>query len=102
MSRSNLSRDTIEAVLQVALALEADHLFGDLTLVEHQERRNSSNAVLSGELLLFVNVDLRDLHSAIIFLGQLIKDRPDHFAGPAPFGPKIHQNWHVGAEDFGA
>src|ERR1044071_3918482 len=74
-------RDAVEAVLQVALALEADNLLGDFALVEHQQRRDRSNAVLRGKLLLLVDIDLGDLHPAIVFLRQLIENRRDHFAG---------------------
>src|SRR5690606_3835985 len=41
-------------------------------------------------LLVRIDVQLRDRHTALVFLGELLDDRRDHAARPAPCGPEVH------------
>src|SRR5689334_19691979 len=91
-SNGHLSRHTIETGFKVAFALEADNLLGHLALAENQQCRNRADAVLRGEVLVIVNVHLADPYLAIVLVGQFVKNRRDHFAGTAPFGPEINED----------
>src|SRR5579859_7164363 len=51
-----LSGNPIETGFEVALAPQADQLFGDLALFEQQQRGNRANTVLSREFLVLVDV----------------------------------------------
>ena len=86
--------------LEVALAARADNLLGDLALVEQQQRGDGADAVLRGERLLLVNVDLADFHLAVVFVGELVEQRRDHFARTAPFGPEIHEHGRWRLQDL--
>jgi hypothetical protein len=43
---------------------------------------------------MFVNIHFADFHLAIVFVGQFVKERRDHFARAAPFGPEINEHGH--------
>ena len=87
-----LSSDLIEAVFQIALALEANDLLGNLPVLKQQQGWDGANAILGGQALFVIDIDLADFDPPIVFVSQLIEDRRDHLAGAAPFGPKIDQN----------
>ncbi len=52
---------SIDAGFEVALAAHSNDLLCHFTILEQQQRGDRTNAVLSGQLLLFVDVDLSDL-----------------------------------------
>ncbi len=74
-------------------------MVGDLPLLEQQQGGDGADAELGGQVLMFVNVDFADADAAIVLLGELVQNRSQHFAGPAPFGPEIHQN-RLGRLDY--
>ena len=74
----------------------ADDLFADRAALEEKKGGDVINAVLLGQLLLLVNVDLDDLDLVGQFLGHFIQQRGDHLAGAAPFGPEIDDDQLVG------
>ncbi len=74
-ARARSGGDLVEAGLQVALAAEADDLFGHLAVLEKQQRGDGADAVFGGEGLVVVNVDLADVDAAGIFLREFIEDR---------------------------
>jgi hypothetical protein len=90
--RQRSGRDAVKAGLEIALAARANDLVGDLAFIEQQQGGNGANAVLGGERLVFVNVHFADFHLAIVFVGQLVEERRDHFARAAPLGPEIHEH----------
>src|ERR1051326_4298616 len=53
-----LRRYFIEAILQISLALEADNLLGDLSILEEQQCGNCAHSVLRSQPLFIVDVDL--------------------------------------------
>ena len=55
---------------------------------------------LNRELLVLVNIDLTHLGFAVVFIGQLVDHRADHFAGAAPFSPKIDEDGSSGLDDL--
>src|SRR3954469_8487529 len=86
------NRHAIEARFKVALAAQADHLFGYLAVLEKQKRGNRPDPIFRGAVLMIIDIDLADVDLAGIFLRQFIKNRPDHFAGATPFGPEINED----------
>ena len=85
-------RNAVQTGLEITPAFGANHLLGDFTLVKKQQRRNGAYAVLGSERLMVVNVHFADFHPAIIFVGQFVEERRDHFAWPAPLGPEINEH----------
>src|SRR5882672_8975981 len=86
--------------LEVLLALQANDLIHDLAVLEEQQRGDGVDAVLDGEILMVVDVDLGDLDLAIVLGGEFVQHRRELFAGPAPFGPEIDEDGPVRFDDF--
>src|SRR5688572_9334620 len=82
----------VELRLEVFLALQAHDLIHDLSVLEEEQSGNRVDTELNGEVLVVVDVDLGDLHLAVIFGGQFIQQRPKLLARSAPLGPKIHEH----------
>src|ERR1043166_2723650 len=72
----------------------------DVAVLEEHQRGDAADAEFRRNLLVLVDVDLGDLQAAFVFLGDLVQDRCDRFARPAPFGPVIDQDRGVGFQDF--
>src|SRR5579871_2556453 len=68
---------------------------------EDHERRDAADAVLLGDLLVLVDVDLGYLELARVVPGDLVQDRGDHLAGAAPLGPVIYQHGDIGVQHVG-
>ena len=71
------------------LAHGADLGGGQLAVLEQHQRRDPAHRVLARDLGIVVDVDLHDLDLAGMGRGDLVHDRPDHLAGPAPLGPEV-------------
>lgn len=95
------SDGAVEARLQVALALGADHLLGNLTVLDDEQCRNRAHTELRGEALMFINVHFADLDLALVFTGEFVENGRDHLARTAPFGPEIHEHRGAGLQSFG-
>ena len=66
------------------------YLLGNgLAILEHDEGRNGADAVLERRLLVFVDVELGDLHLALHLFRDFLERRRDHPAGTAPLRPEI-------------
>ena len=63
-----------------------------LPALEHHQRGNAADAVLTGDVGIFVSVELENLDLSLEFLGNLVNDGSDHAARSAPWGPEIDQN----------
>ena len=100
MPAATSNRHAIEAGLEVVLAAQADNLFGYLALIEKEQGGDGANAVFGSDALLVVNVDLADADFAVVFVGEFIEDRRDHFAWAAPFSPKVHKDGRFRLEHF--
>src|SRR5260221_14044225 len=102
--RTNLSssgRETIEAGLEIAFAAQANQLLCHLSLFEKEQSRNRTDPVLSGQFLEFIDVHLADSDSAIVLLGQFVKNRGERLTRATPLGPKIHQDGIGRLQNFG-
>src|SRR4051794_26041650 len=86
------SRYPVELCFEVSFAAEADDLVSDFAVLENQEGGNGADAVLSGEPLELIDVQLGDLDLAIVFGSEVIQNRRNHFTRAAPFRPKIDEN----------
>src|SRR5258708_23770709 len=94
------SDEFVEAGPEIALAAEADNLFGHLAVLEQEKRGNGAYAVFGGEGLMLIDVHLADVHAAGILVGEFVEDGGDHFAGTAPFRPEINEHGAGGFNDF--
>ena len=64
-----------------------DELGDDLAVAERLDRRDAADPVLARDLLVRVDVDLRERDA---LLGRLLLEhRPEHLARPAPVGPEV-------------
>lgn len=79
----------------------ADDLVLHFAVLEEQEKGNRANIVFHREVARIVDIDFADFGLLAKFAGELIDDRPDHFAGSAPFGPEIDEDGNGGVDDFG-
>src|SRR5215208_4669699 len=59
----------------------------DSPVLEDHERGYAAYPVLGRRALVLVDVELRDLEPAGVFLRDLVEYGRDHFAGATPFGP---------------
>jgi hypothetical protein len=87
-SRSQL----VNFFLEIPLAGHSHDLVCDFSILENQHRGDGSDAVLAGNALLIIDIDLADFQPVFVFGNQFIQNRGDHFAGPTPFRPEINQN----------
>ena len=67
----------------------ADELIGDLTALENQQRRNTTNAELGGDIHVFIDVELYNFDFAGMFARDLFDSGREHVARTAPIRPKV-------------
>src|SRR5215467_13085794 len=84
-----LCQELINHLLELALRPGADQLLHHLPFFEEKDRGNTHDLIASGNLWVFIGVELSDLDLSGIFVGQLINNRSYHLTGSAPDGPKI-------------
>ena len=72
----------------------------DLAICHEQHGGDALDAIFRHPFLIFVGVDLCDQQLALVFLGEFIQDRGDHFAGSAPGCPEIDDDGDVGLENL--
>ena len=84
--------DAVEGGFEIAFAFGTAKLVDDLAAFKEEERGQGVDAVLGGQILLFVGIHFADFDFTIIFGGELIQERRDHFAGAAPFRPEVHHD----------
>jgi hypothetical protein len=77
---------------KLVLRQRADLLAGHLTILEKEKGGDAANVVRLRDSGIALNVQLYDLELPFEFLGEFLKDRADHAARPAPFGPEIHED----------
>src|SRR5262245_58842086 len=81
---------------QLGLGEGADAGRLDVAVLEQHQRRDAADAELGRHLLVLVDVDLGDLQPPAILLGEVVEDRRDRLARPAPLGPVVDQHRRVG------
>ena len=90
--KGHSSRHTIEAGFEIAFALKANNLLGDLSLIKQQKGWNRSNAVFSGQSLLLINIHFTNSDAGAVFLGEFVQNGYEGAAGITPLCPKIYQD----------
>src|SRR4029079_7655755 len=73
----------------------------DVAVLEQHQRRNAADAEARRHLLVVVDVDLRYLQAAAIFLGHFFQDRGNGLARTAPLRPVIDEDGDLGLQDLG-
>src|SRR5262245_44325519 len=84
-----LRQELINHLLELSLRPGADQLLHHLPFFEEKDRRNTHDLIASGNLWVFIGVELSDLDLSGIFVGQLLDNWSDHLTGAAPDSPKI-------------
>jgi hypothetical protein len=72
--------------------LHADKSINFLSVLENKQRRNALYPKTPGGHLICIDVKLSDADLSAELFGQLLDDRRDHAARPAPGCPEIDQN----------
>src|SRR5210317_1688261 len=67
-----------------------------VTILEQDQGWNSADVVLHWCFAVGVDVELANFKLAFQVVGQLIEDWSNHFAGAAPFSPKVDEHWAIG------
>lgn len=94
--------DNFQSSLETASLLKelgAHRLLDDPALLHHHQGGDAHDAELTGQLRLFVHVDLGDLDVAPL-PGDLVQDGAHHPARGAPGGPEVQQDGAVGIQHF--
>ena len=78
-----------------------DELLGDLAIFEKEHRGDGADAVIGGDGVVVVDVDLGDLNLAGHLGGEFFEDGRDGFEGAAPGCPEIDEQWRGGGGDGG-
>ncbi len=75
---------------------------GDRTVAERDDHRDPLYPVMSGQLLIRVNIDLHQLEGAARFGSHLLEDGSKDTTGLAPLGPEVdnHRNLAAALEHF--
>jgi len=69
----------------------------DLAVPERDDHRYPLHAVLSGKLLVRVDVDLDEFECTVGFGSDLLEDRSEDLARLAPGGPEVHDDRYLAA-----
>ena len=62
--------------------------------------RNAHNAVLTSQLLFFIDIYLSNQNRALQFTGQFVDDRAEHTAGTTPSSPKVNKSQSLFIQNF--
>jgi hypothetical protein len=90
----------VDPTKQIFFARDAGHLIAQLPVFEEEQSGNCADVVLERKALIFIYVNFRNLDRARFLARNLIQQRCDHFAGTAPFCPKIDNYRLVALRDF--
>ena len=71
-----------------------------LTGLENHQGRDAANAVLAGDVGIFVGVELENFDLPFEFLGGLVNNRSHHAAWATPGSPEVNQDRHVTLKDI--
>src|SRR5579863_9672752 len=78
----------------------SDDLFLHFSTLEHQQGGDAAHAITHGRSAVVVNIHFADLEFALVVLGQLLNDRSDCLARPAPNSPEVDQDWSLRFENI--
>ena len=82
----------VEEGADLGLGQRADELGGDRAVLEQLDRGDAADALGPGDGLVLVGVELHELDPAGVLGGELLEDRAEHAAGPAPRRPEVDQD----------
>src|SRR3989304_1004626 len=100
----NLESDldcALDPTYDLRLGHRADLARGHLAVLEDHQRRDRHDPVLGRGLRVLIDIELYDLELALQFGRNLFEHGCDDAAGPAPFGPEIHEYGIGGLEHVG-
>jgi len=78
-----------DSAYQIFFARHPGDLVAQLAVLEKEQGWDRADIVFERETLIFVYVNFRYFDRLQFFASDLIQQWRDHFAGAAPFGPKI-------------
>ena len=80
----------------------AGELVDDLAVDHGLHSGNAAHAELRGERLVLVGIHLGQAEAALVLLGELLQDRAEAAAGPAPGRPEVREDGHAAGslDDF--
>ena len=96
--KNSSSKGLVNKRSQLRFAQCADFRGSELAFVEDHQRGDAANAEFAGDIAVLVDVEFGNLQFASMGGGEFIQGRGDHFAGAAPFGPKIDEHGLVGLQ----
>ena len=70
-----------------------------LPAFEHHQRWDAADPVLTGDVGIFVGIQLEDLDLTIEFLGEFFNYGSHHAAGATPRSPEVDQNRDIALQD---
>src|SRR5262245_24944531 len=91
VSKGRLALRRIERFLKSSLRLHSNKPFNNFATLEDHQGRNAAHAIALSRAGAVVDVDLANLYRARVLRGQLLDDRSNHAARPAPRSPEVHQ-----------
>ena len=71
-----------------------------LAALEHHQRGDAADPVLTGDVWVLVGIELEDFDLAFEFLGNLVNNRSHHAAGTTPGSPEVNQDRNVTLKDI--
>ena len=88
-----------DVVEEGLLGFGADNALHRLAVFEQDQCRDRHDLEATGDIAGLVDVELRDLQSLTLLVGNLFEDRGDHLARPTPFGPEVDEDGSAIARD---
>jgi hypothetical protein len=89
-----------DSAKQIFFVRDAGDLIAQLPVLEKEQSGDCADIVLQRKALIFIYVNFPNLDRARFLVCNLIQQRCDHFAGTAPFCPKIDNYRLVALGDF--
>src|SRR5690606_30398675 len=93
--RCRLDAVVLQELAQLAFGQRAGEAVGELPVLHQHHRGHRADLERCGELLLPVHVHLGQFERAVVLGRQLLEDRPQRPARPAPGRPEVHQHRHL-------
>ena len=81
-----------QELAQLALRQRAGETIDQLPALDQHDGRHRADLERGREFLLLVDIHLGQPEGAAVFAGQLLQDRAERLAGPAPGRPEIDQH----------
>lgn len=99
-SEANDLQVVCEVLLDDSLWLGTDRGSNVLATLEDINSRDAGDAVLSGNALVFINVDLYNVNLFSVLFSNLIQYWAQLAARAAPLCPEIDDDWLFGIQNF--